>query len=156
MQFDNRSVVNSLLKHVQDTPIKCAWKDVNVTEYISKDGRVGAPPESDNIPVNSVLDEQVSDHTLRVENVPSVRPARLVSFFSRYDLRSVNQWHGRTSDGKMAPSSVYLVHFADASWARAALREVQGTYMLHHGERMYVDSTKPTPLRLSQYPKQLL
>jgi len=157
MQFDNRSVVHSLLKHVQATPIKCAWKAVTVTEYLSTDGRVGAPPEPGTIPRDEVLNEEVSDHTLRVENVPpDLRPSKLVKFFSRYDLQSVQQWKGQTSDGKTAPSSIYLVHFNDASWARAALREVQATYILHYGERVVANRSNPMPLRLSQFPKQLL
>ena len=156
MQFDNRSVVHSLLKHVQESPITCAWKAVNVTEYTSSAGAVDAPPAPDTIPRDSVLNEEISDHTLRVENVPHVQPSRVITFFSRYDLHSVRQWQGVTSDGKAAPPSIYLVHFADASWARAALRERQGTYMTSHGERLMIDRSKPVPLRLSQFPKQLL
>ena len=156
MQFDNRSVVYSILRHVQASPIKCAWKDINVTEYVSTDGRVDAAPEASTIPHDSVLNDQVSDHTLRVENVPFVVPSRLVRFFSRYDLQSVHKWQGKTSDGKIAPSTIYLVHFADSSWARAALREIQGTYMIHNGDRLLVDRNKPIPLRLSQLPRQLL
>ena len=155
MKFDNRSVVHALLKHCLDTPIKCAWKNVTVTEYQSRNG-VDAPPEPDSIPSDSLLNEEISDHTLRVENVPYVRPYQLVSFFGRYDLRSVLHWQGVTSDGKHAPSTTYFVRFADASWARAALRESQGKYMTHRGERLFVDSARPVPLRLSQFPKQLL
>lgn len=156
MQFDNRSVVHALLKHVQATPIKCAWKDVTVSEYRSIDGRVDAPPEPGNIPRDEVLNEEVSDHTLRVENVPDLQPSKLIHFFRRYDLQSVQQWKGQTSNGKTAPSSIYLVHFHDASWARAALREVQATYMEHNGERVVVNRSNPIPLRLSQFPKQIL
>ena len=165
MQFDNRSIVHALLKHVQDEPITCAWKAVTVTEYHhhhnrSRDGATAVPedvpPEPDTIPRDSVLNEEISDHTLRVENVPRVRPSKLVSFFSRYDLQSVRQWHGVTSDGKAAPPSIYLVHFADASWARAALRETQGTYLTQYGERLFPDPSRPMPLRLAQFPKQLL
>jgi len=156
MQFDNRSVVHSLLKHVQESPISCAWKGVNVTEYISENGDVGVAPRPDTIPRDSVLDDEVSDHTLRVENVPYVPRSNLLGLFSRYDLKSVRQWEGVTSDGKVAPSSVYLVHFADASWARAAMREMQETYMMKHGQPVLINRSKPLPLRLSQFPKQLL
>jgi len=163
MQFDNRSIVHALLKHVQDEPLTCAWKAVKVTEYhhhnnSNRDGAVqeDAPPEPGAISRDSVLNEEISDHTLRVENVPFVRPSKLVSFFSRYDLQCVRQWRGVTSDGKAAPPSIYLAHFADASWARAALRETQGTYLTQYGERLFPDPSKPMPLRLAQFPKQLL
>ena len=156
MRFENRSVAHALLKHVQESPITCAWKGVNVTEFVSKNGDIDASPEPDTIPLDSVLDDEVSDHTLRVENVPSVNYSRLLAFFSRYDLKAIRQWEGATSDGKAAPDTIYLVHFADASWARAALRELQAKYILKQGRRLLVDRSKPSPLRLSQFPKQLL
>jgi hypothetical protein len=110
---------------------------------------------------------QVSDSTLRIENCSEKTSLRkLLNLFSRYDLRQIPPWKkavssngtqssgtsiestcivpwtGRTSDGK-APPTTWLVHFRNASWARAALRELQGV------------SLDGRALLLAQYPQQI-
>ena len=65
---------------------------------------------------------------------------------SRYDLAplgpTVVRWEGTTSDGKKPPL-MFLVHFADPSWARAAVRAFQSKEI------------EGQALRLAQYPKQI-
>jgi hypothetical protein len=156
-QFENRSVVFALLRHAQETPIRCTWKETIVREYKSANGNNGADPVSHG---NFLLDEGVSDNTLRVENCPyGVTDASLLNFFSRYDLRmdrnAIHRWNGVTSDGKSCPETTVLVHFADASWARAALREKQGTFMSKFGA-VVSQFKNPKPLHLEQYPRQIL
>lgn len=157
LQFDNRSVVYALLKHAEETPIQCSWKEVKVQEYIRSVGAKDEPVMHGNL----ILNEHVSDHTLRVENCPvTISDTSLLNFFSRYDLKfgreAIQRWHGVTSDGKKCPPTTYLVHFADASWARAALREKQASFISKFGSRMVVDEKNPQPLRLVQYPRQML
>jgi len=136
LRFANRSVVYAFLTQARETPIQCAWKKVGITEVRGK------------VPEPSVQQSQISHATLRIENCPDdTTVSSLLRFFSRYDLTpqgpSVVQWHGETVDGKKAPMT-FLVHFADASWARAALREKQASIM------------RGKTLRLAQYPKQIL
>lgn len=136
LQLENRSVVHALLSHANETPVVCGHKNVSVRELPKYELN-----QTDNYP-------QVSDATVRVENCPdSATSLTLLNLFSRYDLRtdgpSVVQWSGQTSDGKIPPPT-WLVYFADAAWARAALRERQGAI---------VDGRA---LLLAQYPKQML
>lgn len=154
LQFDNRSVVYALLMHAQHTPVFCTWKAVKIKEYKG----IGAVDE----PINNgnfVLNERVSDHTLRVENCPAnISETSLLNFFTRFDLQcgdAVQRWEGVTSDGKKAPPTTFLVHFADASWARAALREKQSLFMRKYGCSFVADEKNPQPLRLVQYPRQM-
>jgi hypothetical protein len=109
----------------------------------------------------------VTDATLRIENCSEKTSLlKLVNLFSRYDLRQIPPWKakspngpppadattiestcivpwtGRTSDGR-APPTTWLVHFRNASWARAALRELQGA------------SLNGRALLLAQYPQQI-
>ena len=92
----------------------------------------------------------ISDATIRVENCPSnLTKITFINFFSRYDLsmdhdQSIVHWTGVTPDGREASTDTFLVHFSDPSWARAAVRERQGSSMSGH------------PVRLIQYPRQLL
>jgi len=71
----------------------------------------------------------------------------LINIFSRYDLKPsgtpIVQWHIEKHDKTNVPRT-FLVHFADASWARAAVREQQSCLL------------KGKELRLAQFPKQLL
>jgi hypothetical protein len=94
----------------------------------------------------------VSDATLRIENCShDTTTYDLTNMFSRFDLAvrlssslpSIHEWKGTTPEGRLAPPGTFLVHFADASWARAALREKQG--MIFKGRQ----------LRLAQYPRQI-
>jgi hypothetical protein len=140
LRLQNRSIVHALLTHAREAPILCAWKRVGI-----KEGKgVSLKPSS----IFDRNEAHVSEATLRVENCSDdTYESGLVKFFSRYDLTqegaSVVQWKGQTSDGKVAPRT-FLVHFADASWARAALREKQSAFF------------KGKALRLAQYPKQML
>lgn len=134
LQFENRSIVHALLAYTKELPIMCASKRVRLREL--KDDK-----RSYNYP-------QVSDATIRVENFPDdATPLKLLNFFSRYDLRqdgpSIVQWAGQTSDGKVPPTT-WLVHFADASWARAAIREKQSSIL------------DGRAITLVQYPRQIL
>jgi hypothetical protein len=54
---------------------------------------------------------------------------------------SVVRWTGVTSDGKVPPAT-WLVHFRNAGWARAAIRDVQGATL------------DGRVLRLARYPRQ--
>lgn len=140
LRFQNRSIVHAILTHAREAPIRCAWKRVGI-----KEGKgLSIEPSS----ISDPNEAHVSEATLRVENCSDdTYESVLVRFFSRYDLTqqgaSVVQWKGQTSDGKVAPRT-FLVHFADASWARAALREKQSAFL------------KGKTLRLAQYPKQIL
>lgn len=162
MRFDNRSVVYALLKHAKEKNLHCAWKVVTVQEYkcVDKDNisdDIGAPTSQCNFQLN----EHVSDYTLRVENCPGqATDTSLLNFFSRYDLqfgeRAIHRWRGTTNDGKKCPPTTCFIHFADASWARAAVREKQGSFLQKFGKRVVVDERNPQPLRLVQFPRQIL
>jgi hypothetical protein len=140
LRLQNRSIVHALLTHAREAPIRCAWKRVGIKE--------GKGVSVDTSSISDPNEAHVSEATLRIENCSDdTYESVLVRFFSRYDLTqegaSVVQWTGETSDGKVAPRT-FLVHFADASWARAALREKQSAFL------------KGKTLRLAQYPKQML
>lgn len=135
LQLPNRSIAHALLTYAAETPVLCAWKPIIVRS----------------VTYEKVLEKQypeISDATLRVENCPAgLRTVDLANFFARYDLamdrQSIVRWEGVTPDGKPAPDT-FFVHFADASWARAALREKQNAKLFEKA------------LRLAQFPKQLL
>jgi len=142
VQFENRSIAHALLTHARENPILCASKMVRVEEWVDSNNGEEEGLGGDDYP-------QISDATIRVENCPdTASPLTLLNLFSRFDLRmdggpAVVQWSCRTSDGKVPPTT-WLVHFADASWARAALREKQGA------------TIEGRPVTLAQYPKHLL
>jgi hypothetical protein len=92
----------------------------------------------------------VDDSMVRFENCPpSINTETLLYMLSRYDLaeypssdgNSVMVWKQSTEDGKY--HHMYIVRFADAAWARAAIRELQGKE---------IDGKV---IRLIQFPKQL-
>lgn len=59
----------------------------------------------------------------------------------------VSLWKGITPDGKVSSTPTFIIHFANASYARAAIREKQSsTFRLNES----------MPIRLIQYPKQIL
>eukprot|EP00977_Amphora_coffeiformis_P020669 scaffold8374_cov175-Amphora_coffeaeformis.AAC.108 len=102
---------------------------------------LGGPEFEGNLP-------GISDATIRVENCPfDLQKINFLNFFSRFDLsmttESIVPWQGVTPEGKEASSQTYLVHFADPSWARAAIRERQGAEL------------SGIPVRLVQFPRQL-
>jgi hypothetical protein len=171
LQFANRSIVYALLRHAQERPIRSTWRPVRIKEYKNRMIERNSDPnkmENDQDPIsygNFLLNDEISDATLRVENCPyNVSEASMLNFFSRYDLKNavgihnnkpIQRWFGTTEDGKVCPPTTYLVHFADASWARAALREKQGTYMYKMGQAV-ISIKNPKPLHLVQYPRQIL
>jgi hypothetical protein len=90
---------------------------------------------------------EVDDSMVRFENCPPTLDAEyLRSLLSRYDLApmgdTVLKWDGETPDGRVAPLT-YVVRFASPAWARAAVRELQATYL--DGKMM----------KLVQYPNQM-
>jgi hypothetical protein len=149
LKFANRSIVYALLKYARDTPVKCSWRDVRITDYGQPDVDPTTTTPED---ANFIFSDEISDNTLRVENVaPRISDVTLLNFFSRYDLRSdpISKWECRTSDGKINPPT-YLVHFADAAWARACLREKQATFMQH-----FPHTKGRKQILLIQYPQQI-
>lgn len=89
---------------------------------------------------------EVSNSVIRVENCPPTMTVDHVRhLFRRFDYTrdspSVTQWEVEES---RYPYYMFLVRFADASWARAAIREMQGIEI------------GGNQLKLAQYPNQLL
>lgn len=149
LKFANRSVVYALLKYARDTPVKCSWRDVRIFDY----GQPNVDPTK-TTPENAnfVFSEEISDNTLRLENVSqNIRETSLLNFFSRYDLRSnpILKWEHRTSDGKSNPPT-FLIHFTDAAWARACLREKQATFI-----HAFQEKIGKKQIILVQYPQQI-
>jgi hypothetical protein len=133
LKFQNRSIVNSIISHAQLHPLFCAWKPIKVTEYNYRQEPLSPNPV-------------VTDSMIRFENSPKFLTAdQLRLMLSRYELategNTVVQWQGSV-EGKTAPR-MFVVRFADASWARAALRDLQSTVV--------EDKT----LVLAQYPQQI-
>ncbi len=129
LQLENRSLVQAVLNQSVNSGLFCSWKKVIVSEH-----RDAKRPFY-----------QVSDATIRVENCPlKTTNMNVMNLFSRYDLRpggkAVEDWKGGPDDKPMT----FLVHFADASWARSALREKQGEFM---GDNKLV---------LAPYPRQIV
>ena len=93
--------------------------------------------------------QHVSEATLRVERCPpDTNTLDVLRIFSRYDLRttgpSVVEWRPPHNKKDMYVPLTFLVHFADASWARAAMRERQG-HSMKIGNNLV----------LARYPQQL-
>jgi len=131
IEFCNRSLAHAFLEYCRANRFHCSWKPVLVEAWELREG-------------NKNTDAlEISDSMIRVENggdgmtVDHVR-----HLFRRYDLTregpSVRVFNESSSH------KLFLVHFADPSWARAAVRELQGV-RVHHNF-----------LRLAQYPKQLV
>jgi hypothetical protein len=154
LKLRNPSLVEALLTHVQNRPLQSGWKMVSIKEC--KDGE-DDNNDKDKDDMELVV---VTDATLRIENCShDTTTYDLMNMFSRFDLAvrgsslpssssstfcpGVQEWQGTLPNGKPAPPGTFLVHFADASWARAALREKQG--MVFKGRH----------LRLAQYPRQI-
>lgn len=131
IELANRSIVHAFLEHTKENRFMCVWKESSVEAW-DPDSR------GDQIEVNNSM--------IRVENCPASMTADHVRhLFRRYDFArgspSVTEWKVETSKH---PHYMFLVHFADPSWARAAVREMQGI------------EVGVNQLRLAQYPKQLL
>jgi hypothetical protein len=146
LHLHNRSIVHALLQYHRKTPVKCGWKEVRLQPH--KGPRESSEDQIvDEDDRNLIHSATVSDCTLRVEDAPpSATAAQLLHYFTLYDCLSVEPWHGATTGGKESRPT-WLVHFADPSWARAALREKQATYLF---------SETIKPIRLAPYPKQML
>jgi hypothetical protein len=129
VEFCNRSAAHAFVESCRVNQFHCAWKPVNVEAWEQREGNTE--------PLN------VSDSMIRVENVgDGVTVDHIRHLFRRYDMTregpSVRVFSDESSH------KLFVVHFADASWARAAVREMQGVHVRQHY------------LRLAQYPKQLI
>lgn len=129
VEFCNRSAAHAFVQSSRVNRFHCAWKPVDVEAWEQREGNTE--------PLN------VSDSMIRVENVgDGVTVDHMRHLFRRYDMTregpSVRVFSDRSSH------KLFVVHFADASWARAAVREMQGVEVRQHY------------LRLAQYPKQLI
>jgi hypothetical protein len=172
LKFQNRSIVNAILSHAQEHPIYDAWKVIQVSEATMIPVAPRPPASSSlsshphdmghmspaaaratihttNLAATPIVgpDLVVTDSMIRVENCPPTLTAEtLTLMMSRYDLTTigptVSEWKGETLDGKVAPL-MFVVHFADPSWARAAVRDLQATNL------------DGKALTFAQYPRQL-
>jgi hypothetical protein len=136
LQLSNRSVVHSLLQYHKEHGLKCAWKPVNVKEWREED-------DPHYRKKNPQL--QVSDSMIRVENCnEGMTVDHVRHLFRRFDLvqRGASVTELQQQEGQK--DKVFLVHFADPSWARAAIREMQGV------------KPRESQLLLAQYPRQIL
>ncbi len=144
LKLTNRSLVYALLDRSRQQQIRIGWKLVTVQEYhYSKERHQQEDPA---IAGNNGL--VVDDTMVRIENCPPDMDSSFVRHFvTRYELahhgNTVLKWKGETNDGKIAPL-MFIVRFASASWARAAVRELQASVI--HGKT----------IKLVQYPKQIL
>ena len=159
LKFRNRSIVNAILSHAQEHTIYDGWKDIQVYEWkpppLQEDMQEISPKDSGGVQgIDDLRSEDsresliVTDSMLRVENCPGTLSSHdLMLMMSRYDLsptgRSVQEWKGMTEDGNKKAPLMYVVHFADPSWARAALRDLQSTEF------------DGKVLRFAQYPRQI-
>jgi len=129
VEFFNRSMANAFLEYSREHRFHCAWKPVDVEPWDYQEGNTDA------------ID--ISDSMVRVENAADdVTVDHVRHLFRRYDMTPVGpsvRLFNEASQHKL-----FLVHFADPSWARAAVRELQGVRV------------RQNLLRLAQYPKQLV
>mmetsp|Transcript_11957 Transcript_11957/g.17547 ORF Transcript_11957/g.17547 Transcript_11957/m.17547 type:complete len:333 (-) Transcript_11957:1063-2061(-) len=135
LELENRSIVNAFLQHARENGFYCAWKRSEVTEW----GK-----ETETIYCDPLFD--IDDCVVRVENCHSeVTPTLLRTIFRHYDLSHVKpnicSWE---NEHVQQNHKIFLLRFDDPSWARAAIRDMQG--VTAHERR----------LRLAQYPKQNL
>jgi hypothetical protein len=141
LKFSNRSLVNTILTRSQQNHIHVTWKVVQIKEHeYDKETALQEDPAHANGFV-------VDDTMVRIENCPyGLLEEEIRLRLSRYDLapkgKTVIRWEGETNDGKKAPL-MYVVRFASAAWARAAIREVQSLRL--NGKIV----------KLVQYPKQM-
>ncbi|KAL3930447.1 MAG: hypothetical protein SGBAC_011763 [Bacillariaceae sp.] len=141
LKFPNRSLANALLSRAQQEHFHMAWKVVQLSQHQYDPDR---EQEQDYAYQNGLV---VDDSMVRVENCPpGMRDEDIQLRLSRFDLapegKTVIHWKGRTNDGKRAPL-MFVVRFASAAWARAAIREMQGLRV--NGKS----------IKMIQYPNQL-
>mmetsp|Transcript_91949 Transcript_91949/g.137688 ORF Transcript_91949/g.137688 Transcript_91949/m.137688 type:complete len:270 (+) Transcript_91949:119-928(+) len=161
IKFPNRSMVHALLTEAETTQIYIGWKLVRISEYhyrppYQQNGKKKAgitrnykekPKDHAHPPHRSMHNDFiVDDSMIRIENCPSEIKAEYIRYMmSRYDMATegttVIRWKGFTPNGDRAPS-MYIVRFASAAWARAAVRELQSSEI--NGKQ----------ITLVQYPKQ--
>ena len=128
IEFYNRSIANAFLTYCRTHEFLCAWKPVKVSEW----------QECQNDDAITV-----SDSMIRMENVSAdVTVDHVRHLFRRFDMTREGPSVKVLNQG--AHHKLFLVHFADPSWARAAVRELQGIRLGQHF------------IRLAQYPKQIL
>lgn len=127
IEFHNRSMAHAFLEYCRRNRFHCAWKPVSVEQWKQ---RGTAPPN-------------VSDSMIRVENAgDDLTVDHVRHLFRRYDMATTGPTVKIFNENSL--HKVFVVHFADPSWARAAIRELQGV-QVH--ERC---------LRLAHYPRQLI
>lgn len=141
IKFANRSLANSILDRAKDEHLRVAWKVVQMKEYhYSKEKE-----EAEDYALANGL--HLDDSHVRIENCHSDLDSEYIRYMlSRYDLAfsgtTIVEWKAKTNDGKVAPL-MFVIRFADAAWARAAVRELQGTRL------------NAKNVRFVQYPNQL-
>jgi len=123
IRFRNRSIANAFIQHSAQSPLHIAWKEVRVREWKEE------VPEKLKF-TDSTIRVDGGDNLLTVEHIRHL--------FRRYDLKTTGTTV--TAAGKR----YFLVHFKNASWARAAVRELQGI------------AVRQCSLVLTQYPRQIL
>lgn len=129
IEFANRSIAHAFLEHTRANQFHCAWKPVSVEEWDLRDGNTNALNISDSmIRVEGAGDNLTVDHVRHL--------------FRRYDM--TRQGESVRVFNKNSAHKLFVVSFADASWARAAVRELQGV------------KVRDKHLRLAQYPRQLI
>mmetsp|Transcript_6564 Transcript_6564/g.7610 ORF Transcript_6564/g.7610 Transcript_6564/m.7610 type:complete len:435 (-) Transcript_6564:35-1339(-) len=146
LELANASLVHALLSAAKESrisgSIRIGWKFAQVKVY--------------HPPLSPVLEDSndsrtmftVDDTMVRFENCPQMlNQDYLRHIVSRYELamrgETIVKWKGMTSTGD-SPPLTYVVRFANAAWARAAVREMQA----------YEIDGKI--IKLIQYPKQLI
>jgi len=142
LKFPNRSLANAILSRAQQEHFHMAWKVVQLSEHNYDPVR---EQEQDYAHKNGLV---INDSMVRFENCPvGMRDEDIQLRLSRFDLapqgKTVIRWKGWTNDGKRAPL-MFVVRFASAAWARAAIREMQGLRV--NGKS----------IKMIQYPNQLL
>ena len=144
LKLASPSMVNALLSVANNArvrgSIRIGWRFATVKEHVP------TPIKMDPRDTRTML--VVNDTMVRFENCPSdLTEDFLRHLLSRYELTAkgptIIKWKGRTDDGK-APPLTYVVRFASAAYARAAIREMQGKLL------------KGQAIKLIQYPKQLI
>lgn len=131
IEFHNRSIAHAFLEYSRTHEFLCAWKPVDVVALHEPRQK-----DDDN-------DVEVSDSMIRVENCSDhVTIDHVRHLFRRYDMSMKEPSVRVLNEGSQ--HKMFLVHFADPSWARAAVRELQGVRV------------RQDHLRLAQYPKQIL
>ena len=143
LKLANRSLVYAILARGEQQALRVGWKVVTMEEYHYSEQR--ERQEDPAFTHNGGL--IVDDTMVRIENCPPDMDANYVRYMvSRYQLahegNTVLEWRGTTNDGKVAPL-MFIVRFASAAWARAAIRECQATVV------------NEKTIKLVQYPKQI-